>query len=132
MERFPPCSLTPSTIHPSWVLANPLTFLLTPTPPVRRAARTGSPAMMEQRLRSSADLPTRQQLIQIVVDARYCEIRLPLERMADVSRCARRIAIYLDNGEQEFVGLVEAGENLVLGHGDGLGAGSAPLHLDEP
>src|SRR5581483_7234894 len=68
---------------------------------------------------------------EVVVDAGHPEVRLALEGAAQVAHAVRIALQELDQREDEVVGFVEAGEDLVLGHGHGVRAGHAPLHLEE-
>ena len=70
-------------------------------------------------------------LIQVVVDAGRLEVGLLLERSAAIPNL-RRVLIDDDHGQDELVRLVEAGEDFVLGDGDGLGSRDPPFHFEEP
>src|SRR5690606_7279116 len=71
-----------------------------------------------------------QQVLQVIVDASYAKLRLGLERVLDVVGAFRLLAIYQHDGKDEFLALVEAGENLVLGHSDGGRTLSSALYLN--
>ena len=70
-------------------------------------------------------------LIQVVVDAGRLEVRFLLERRAAIPNLGR-VLVDDDDGQNELVGLVEAGEDFVLGDGDGLGSRDPALHFEEP
>src|SRR5438093_10926326 len=73
----------------------------------------------------------RQEFGEIVIHARYPEIRLALERPPQIVNAVRVAALKLHDGKDEVVGLVEAIQNLVLRHSDGIRTGHPPFDLDE-
>lgn len=72
-----------------------------------------------------------QQLSEIVVDARHPEVGLALEGPAQVQSAMLPVVQELHEGEDEVFGLVETGEDFVLGHRDRVRSGDASLDLDE-
>src|SRR5690606_10118451 len=59
------------------------------------------------------------------------EIGLALEGAAQIVDAVGVTVQELDDGEDEVIGLVEGGEDLVLGDGDGGGTDDAALDLEE-
>src|SRR2546427_660760 len=72
-----------------------------------------------------------QQFGEIVVHTGNAEIWLALEGLAQVMHSLRLAGPKLDDRKDEIVWLVERVEDLVLGDRNGVGAGHAPLNLDE-
>src|SRR5208282_4255954 len=93
--------------------------------PVRGSPRSSTVGL------SSWHLCTRDQVGQVIVHARYREVRLALEGLADVVDAMRVAVEELHNGKNEALGLVEGVEDLVAGHGDRVRAGDTTLDLDE-
>src|SRR5262249_16603328 len=73
----------------------------------------------------------RQECLQFIIDARCPEIWFFLKRTANVVHdgvtCVKQ-----HKGKNEIIRLVQAGQNLVLGDGDGLGPLHSSLRLNEP
>ena len=55
-----------------------------------------------------------------------------LERAPQIANAMALVIEEFHEGQNEILGLVEAGENFVLGHRDRVGACHPPFDLDEP